>query len=232
MIKAIAIDDEPLALDVIKKLCDAVDFVSLEQRFTDPQSAMDYLDSNTVDLLFLDIRMSSVNGINFYKAINQDTMVIFTTAYSEYAAQGFDVNALDYLLKPIAMQRFISACEKAKKYWHYKTKRDAESLGFIYVRSEYALVKIPLQEINYMETMGDYIKIHQDGKKSVLTLMSMKNMMKLLPAEAFIRVHRSFIVAIAKIDQVRSKKVSIASVELPIGISYEKAFFEVFPSKK
>ena len=229
--KAIAIDDEPLALQVIEKLTAKVGFITLEKTFTDPNAARNHLISFPVDLIFLDINMPSVNGINFYKSLKQETMVIFTTAFSEYAVKGFEVNAIDYLLKPIDIKRFVQACEKAQNYYQHIFNKTESKAKHLYVRSEYSLVKIAFEDILYFETLDDYIKIHLAGKKPLLTLMSMKKMMDLLPDTDFVRVHRSFIVSMSKIEQVRNQVIKILGNEIPIGITYLSAFHKVFSTQ-
>lgn len=225
MIHCIAIDDEPMALEVIKAMCDKVPFMKLTHTFTQVSKARKYVRKYPVDLVFLDIQMPDINGIDFYKSINQRTAVIFTTAYSEYAVEGFNVSAVDYLLKPVDFERFRQACEKAKSYFEHIKSPSADQQSNLYVRSEYALVKIPFSEILYLETMDDYIKIHQLAKKPVITLMSMKKMLQKLPSSDFIRVHRSYIVPLHKIESVRGKSISLEVVDIPIGGSYEKEFF-------
>jgi DNA-binding LytR/AlgR family response regulator len=166
--------------------------------------------------------MSDLNGFDFLKSIKQDVMVIFTTAHSRYAIQGFNVNAIDYLLKPIEIDRFIIACNKAKKYFEYSTFPDSKIENFLYVRSNYSLLKINHDEILYVETMDDYIKINTlDGKK-ILTLMSLKRILEKLPKNKFIRVHRSFAVSISNISSVRNQKIIIGDIHIPIGTKYKK----------
>lgn len=228
MIKAIAIDDEPLALQVIERLASDLNCVSLEKTFTNTEAARNYIGTHPVDLIFLDIHMPSVNGIRFYQSLQQSTMVIFTTAHSEYALKGFEVNAIDYLLKPIAKSRFESACIKALRYYEHIFNRSEGANDSLYVRSEYALVKIPYADIMYLETMDDYIKIHQVNKKPTLTLLSMKKMEDLLPKMEFVRVHRSYIVALSRIEAVRGSVVLVGAVEIPIGISFRKGFFKKY----
>lgn len=231
MIKAIALDDEPLALQIIEKLVKNAEFISLEKTFTNIDNAKNYIGSYPVDLIFLDINMPSMNGINFYKSLNQTTMVIFTTAHSEYAIKGFEVNAIDYLLKPIEKNRFIQACYKAQKYFQNIFNKTEGENNSLYVRSEYVLVKILFSEILYLESMDDYIRIHLEDKKPVLTLMSMKKMMDSLPQEEFLRVHRSFIVSTKKINSVRNKIIFINQFSIPIGTSYLDSFNSNIKSK-
>lgn len=231
MINCIAIDDEPLALEIIEFFCESIPFLNLKKTFTKTSEAAAYLSSNPIDLLFLDIQMPDVSGIEFYKQIQQNTMVIFTTAYSEYAVEGFNLSAIDYLLKPFEQQRFLQAAEKAKSYYNFLYQNDKSAVQCLYVRSEYSLVKIPFNEILYIETLDDYLKIHQLGKKPILTLMSMKSIMEKLPDSEFIRVHRSYIVPFNRIESVRGKIISMGITEIPIGKSYEPIFFKAYVQK-
>ena len=228
MIKCVAIDDDPLALELVEAFCQHIPYLQLEKTFTQTSAAHKHLRKFPVDLIFLDIQMPDINGIEFFKSVKQECMVIFTTAYSQYAVEGFNVNAVDYLLKPLQQKRFKQACDKAKEYFEYINNRQSASATFLYVRSEYALAKIPFSEIHYLETMDDYIKVHQIGKKPILTLMSMKQMLERLPQSEFIRIHRSFIVPLSKIESVRAKSISLGVIDLPIGTSYEKDFFRAY----
>ena len=228
MIKAIAIDDEPLALDVITSLAVNLNFIDLKRTFTQGSSAIRYLKQFPIDLLFLDIQMPDTDGIELIKSIDQEIMVIFTTAFSEYAVRGFELNAIDYLLKPIKQNRFEQSCLKALDFYDFKKQKKSKENNFIYVRSQYSLIKIPLSDILFFETMDDYIKIHRTNTKPILTLLSMRKLLQLLPEKKFIRVHRSFAVSIEKIQAVRAKTVIIEDHQLPIGITYEKAFFNSY----
>ncbi|BDD02944.1 LytR/AlgR family response regulator transcription factor [Aureibacter tunicatorum] len=220
MLKCIAIDDEAIALNVIKAFCDKIPFIELTRCFTQTSLAYKYLAKFPTDLIFLDIQMPDTNGIDFYKRIQQETMVIFTTAYSQYAVEGFNVNAVDYLLKPIEFNRFKQSCQKALDYYEFK-KESSRVPAFLYVRSEYALVKIPFNEITYCETLGDYVKIHRKESSPVLSLMSLTKLMNQLPDNQFLRVHRSFIVSISKIDQIRANNIMMNEIKIPIGSSYK-----------
>lgn len=228
MIKAIAIDDELLALKVIESFCEKVDFISLEKTFHKPKEALRYLEEYPVDLLFLDINMPSMTGIELFRSITQNTMVIFTTAYSEYAVEGFNLNAIDYLLKPFTFERFLQGANKAYEYFKIQQPNDAETPSYLYIRADYRLHKIPLTDILFIEGLDDYLKIHIINAKSIVARMTMKTMLEKLPAKDFMRVHRSFIVPFARIENVRNKIVSIGEEEIPIGVSYEKTFFENF----
>jgi len=231
MITAIAIDDEPLALNIIKAFCDKVDFIDLQKTFTETGEALKYLRKYPVDLLFLDIRMPSMSGIDFYKAVAQNTMVIFTTAYSEYAVEGFNLSAIDYLLKPFDFPRFRQAVEKAKDYHRHLQYNESTQDKHIFIRADYALVKIEHAEIEYIEGLDNYLKIHLDNKKSVVARMSMKAMEDKLPPALFMRVHRSYIIPTTKVASLRGKNILLQNgTEIPVGTNYTdkvQAYFRV-----
>jgi len=220
MIKAVAIDDEPLALQVIEVLCGTVDYISLEKTFTKPNEALKYLRKFPVDLLFLDIQMPSITGINLYQSVPQDTMVIFTTAFSEYAVQSYELSAIDYLLKPISKDRFIKAAEKAKEYFEYKTGGGSKDETSFYLRVNYELVKVDFDDILYVEGLSDYLKIHLKEDKTLVPRMTMKEILEKLPTSDFIRVHRSFIVPKHRIQQLKSRSLNIPEREIPVGVTY------------
>lgn len=222
MIKAIAIDDEPLALTIIEHLCKTASNLSLLQTFTDQDEAIDYLSKHSIDILFLDIQMPQKNGIDFYKTlpIEKKPAVIFTTAYQEYAIDGFEVNAIDYLLKPIDQNRFEKAIEKA--LWWFQ-KEDVNPLeNSITIRADYKNNNIILEDIQYIEGLDDYVQIYLENKPKLVARMSMKNMIELLPSDYFIRIHRSYIVPIKKIETFDSKQISIQNKIFPIGDTYKE----------
>ncbi len=225
MIRAIAIDDEPPALSIVENFCGRIDFIDLQKSFTRPQEALKFLRKFPVDLLFLDIRMPSVSGIQFYKMIDQETMVIFTTAYSEYAVEGFNLSAVDYLLKPFTFERFQQAVHKANEYYKFIHQKESHDRQYIFIRADYSLIKIMLSDILYIEGLDDYLKIYLAGRKPLVARMTMKAIMDKLPARDFIRVHRSFIIPFRKIESVRNKIITIAGGNIPIGSSYLKNFF-------
>lgn len=228
MIKAIALDDEPPALSILENFCGRVEFVDLVKTFTNPEEALKHVNKFPVDLLFLDIRMPSITGLQFRKLIPRDMMVIFTTAYSEYAVEGFNVNAVDYLLKPFTFDRFLKAANKANEYYKFYHNHESAIQQYMFIRADYSLVKIVLEDILYIEGLDDYLKIHQAGKKPIVARMTMKVMLEKLPGMAFARVHRSFIIPLARIEKVRNKTIFIGETEIPIGSSYEKMFFESY----
>jgi len=231
MIKAIAIDDEPPALNIIEDFCTQVDSVMLLRTFSKPSEALKYLRKFPVDLLFLDIQMSSLTGIEFYKKVEQDTMVIFTTAYSEYAVEGFNLSAVDYLLKPYTLERFKLAVNRANEYYNYLNKSEKVQQQYLFIRADYALTKISFSDILYIEGLDDYLKIYLINQKPVVARMTMKALQEKLPAKDFVRVHRSFIVPFARIETVRNKTILVTDTEIPIGSSYEDNFFQLFKTE-
>jgi DNA-binding LytR/AlgR family response regulator len=228
MINAIAIDDEPPALKVVENFCQKVDFITLQKTFTHPNEALRYLKNFPVDLLFLDIQMPSMLGTDVVKAVEQGTKVIFTTAYSEYAVEGFNLNAVDYLLKPFTFDRFLQAINKANDQLHLGQPSQNIELPHFFIRADYSLIKIVIADILFIEGLDDYLKIHLDHQKTIVARMTMKGILDKLPPNEFLRVHRSFIVPIPRIDSVRHKIIMIGDKEVPIGNSYEKAFLNVF----
>lgn len=230
MINAIAIDDEPLALTVIQSLCDKSENMNLQKTFTQPNEALKYLRKFPVDLIFCDIHMPSMSGIELVKALQQKTMVIFTTAFSEYAAVSYELNAIDYLLKPINIKRFTQAINKAQEYFDYIQNKDQGTSKSIFVRADFSLVKVPLDDIVYIEGLADYLKIHIHNRKPVVVRMPMKEMMEKLNSTDFIRVHRSFILPFGKIEAVRGTTIFIGDKEFPIGRTYTDEFFNRYSS--
>lgn len=225
MIKALAIDDEPLALSVIESFCDQLDYIDLQKTFTKPNEALKHLKKFPVDLLFLDIHMPSLTGIDFYKQIEQNTVVIFCTAHSQYAVEGFNLNALDYLLKPFTFERFQQATEKAKDYF---SQNETQKSQHIFIRADYSLQKINLEDILYIEALDDYLKIYLHQQKTIVARMTMKAILEKLPSTDFIRVHRSFIVPIKKVESIRNKTLQILDKKIPVGNSYDEEVQKYF----
>lgn len=229
MIKAIAIDDEPLPLEILEAYCGNVSFLKLEKTFTQTSEGKKYLQKHPIDLIFLDIHMPAISGIDFYKDIEQDMMVIFTTAHSEYAIEGFNLSAVDYLLKPYSQERFEVAVNKAHEYYNFLNQKESREQKHIFIRAEYSLVKIATADIFFIEGLADYLKIHLQNGKTILTRMTMKTMLSKLSPKEFIRVHRSYIIPFKLITGVRNKIVSLGpNQEIPIGASFEEAFFTEF----
>lgn len=231
MIHAIAIDDEPPALTVIQSLCAKTEGILLQKTFTHPSEALKYLSANPADLIFCDIHMPAMTGINLVKSLPHNAMVIFTTAFSEYAAVSYELNAIDYLLKPINQKRFTQAVVKAQEYADYMSRKEQHTAQHIFVRADFSMVKIPLADILYIEGLADYLKIHIRDRKTVIARMPMKYMIDKLPAADFIRVHRSFILPFRKIEAVRGTNVFIGDKTFPIGKTYTAAFFSRYSSR-
>ncbi len=225
MIKAVAVDDEMPALEIISGFCAGIPGLHLEKTFNKPALALQYLKQFPVDILFLDINMPALNGIEFSKIIGQKTNIIFTTAYSEYAVEGFNVNAVDYLLKPFNFQRFKQAIDKAMLF--IKTT-EANAGLYITLRINYGLVKINTDTILFVEGLDDYLKLHLISQKPIIVRMTMKSMIEKLPADKFIRVHRSYIIPLSRVSSVRNKIIHIGVEEIPLGSSYEESFMKVF----
>jgi DNA-binding LytR/AlgR family response regulator len=225
MINAIAIDDEPLALTVIQSLCNKSNIINLQKTFTQPNEALKHLRKFPIDLIFCDIQMPAMTGISLVKSLQQNTMVIFTTAFSEYAATSYELSAIDYLLKPINQKRFTQAITKAQKYFEYIHSKNQSADKNIFVRADFSLVKVPLADILYIEGLADYLKIYIKDRKTIVARMPMKDMMEKLGSVDFIRVHRSFILPFSRIEAVRGTTIFLGDKEFPIGRTYADEFF-------
>ncbi|MFA6924408.1 MAG: LytTR family DNA-binding domain-containing protein [Bacteroidales bacterium] len=239
-INCIAIDDEPLALDIIKDYCSKIPFLNLIKTFYNPVDSIDYIAKNKVDLLFLDIQMDKLTGIQFLNALKQKPLTIFTTAYDKYAIKGFELDIVDYLLKPISFERFVKAVDKAFDKVNIQSNIKSEtkeiyitnpSDDFIFVKTEYRFEKIQLSDILYIEGMSDYLRIVTPTKR-IMTLLNFKKAEDILPQNKFIRVHKSFIVAIDKIENIERNRIKIADQLIPISETYKKNFFEFLDKKK
>ncbi|MBE7171379.1 MAG: response regulator transcription factor [Williamsia sp.] len=219
-IKCIAIDDEPLALQLIREYIKRFPAFKLLHTFDDAIAGAEYLRNHAVDLLFIDINMPDITGLELVKSLQTKPAIIFTTAYKKFAIDGFDLNALDYLLKPISFERFEKAAEKVLDYLEFRDVQKKTQEQALFVRAEYQLVKINLHEIEYIESFEDYIKIHRTDEKPVMTLMTLKNMLEKLPPDQFQRVHRSYVVSLSKIRSIVNRKIRLTAAEIPISDSY------------
>lgn len=228
MIKCIAIDDEPLALKQIAKYIEKTPSLDLAGQFESAVQAIPFLQENEIDLMFLDINMPDLNGMDFIKSIKNPPRVIFTTAYSEYAIEGFKVDAIDYLLKPISYDDFLIAAEKAKQRITPETNKNVHiesNEKFLFIKSEYKIIRINLADIKYLESMREYVRIHLDAQKPIMTLMSMKKMEEYLSDKIFMRVHRSFIVNLDKITTIeRNRIVFDKDTYIPVSEQYKTKF--------
>ncbi|GAB3758267.1 LytR/AlgR family response regulator transcription factor [Spirosoma pomorum] len=219
---AIAIDDEPQALDVIRLHAAKVPFLQLDATFTDAFEAITYLQTHRVDLVFLDIKMPDISGIDVVKCLPRNPMVIFTTAYSDYAVQGFELDAVDYLLKPFSLARFLKACTKALDI---HTLRSDEA-PFIFVKTGYEEEKVWVDDILYLEADGNYLSFVLRNRR-LLSRQTMTDALQLLPSSLFIRVHRSYAVAVRKVDKIARQEITVAGHTIPIGASYERTVADI-----
>lgn len=217
------VDDEPLALNLLESYIEKTTFLELNGKYSSAVQAMKELADKHIDLLFLDIQMPELNGLEFSKMVNQHTRIVFTTAFEQYAIDGYRVNALDYLLKPISYVEFLQAANKALQWFEKSPK--TEEIESIYVKSDYKLVQVELKKIRYIEGLKDYIKIYtDDNPRPILSLMSMKSMEELLPASRFMRVHRSYIVQKDKIRMVDRGRIVFDKTFIPVSDSYKQVF--------
>lgn len=221
MISCIAIDDEPLALQIITEFANKHPALNLLNTFSNPLEAKLFMEREPVDLLFLDVNMLEINGIDFARSLSRKPLLVFTTAYKTYAVDGFDLDSVDYLLKPFDYTRFERAVEKALVRYD-----SLEYKSFLTVYEEYSLVKIYLDQIECLESMQDYVKIHLINGKTIMTLSTLKAMQDRLPAHRFIRIHRSYIVAVAYIVSFSAKKIQMPRFLLGVGESYYKEVFQ------
>lgn len=217
---AIAIDDEPIALTIVATHASKVPFVDLKASFTNAFEATAYLQQNKVDLLFLDIKMPDINGIDFLKTLSKPPMVVFTTAYSEHAVQSFELDAVDYLLKPFSLSRFLKACNKAKELFDLRNQTSEKIPPFIFIKDGYEQVKVFLEDILYIEASGNYTQLHLKGNKLLSSRITIIEILALLPTKEFIRTHRAFIVSKNKITKYDRAQVWINDIIIPIGATY------------
>ncbi len=228
MIHCIAIDDEPLALKQIEKYIEKTPFLELKESFESALDAISYIHEHKVDLMFVDINMPDLNGMDFVKSLSNLPKVIFTTAYSEYALEGFRVDAIDYLLKPIGYSDFLKASEKAKERLQLKKDSQPEVKSndkFLFIKSEYKTLRLVLSNIKYIESMREYVQIHLINEKPVMALMTMKKMEEFLPEADFMRVHRSFIVSLDKITVVERNRIVFDEKKyIPVSDQYKSKF--------
>lgn len=229
MLRCLAIDDEPLALELLEDNISQVPYLQLVALCSNPLEAMPVLQQQPVDLIFLDIQMPGLTGLQFIQSLAQKPMFILITAYEKYALDGYNLDVVDYLVKPVPLERFIKACNKAWELHNLKAKQPAIQMvkengpEYLFVNVEYSLVKLVIAQIMWIEGLKDYIKIHLHGGKPVVTRMNMKTIEDELPASKFLRIHKSYIVSIDYITALRKSSVFIEDMELPVGESYRDA---------
>ncbi|HLN19444.1 MAG TPA: LytTR family DNA-binding domain-containing protein [Bacteroidales bacterium] len=228
MIQCIAVDDEPLALKQISEYIRKTPFLDLKGEFESAVKALSFLQGNEVDLMFVDINMPDLNGLDFVRSQFNPPKVIFTTAYSKYAVEGFRVNALDYLLKPIDYEVFLKSAGKALEWFNShdtKTAGVGSNEKFLFIKSDYKVLRLNLSDIKYIEGMREYVRIHMTGQRPVMTIVSMKKIEEFLPEDKFMRVHRSYIVNLEKITTIdRNRIVFDNDTYIPISSLYNQKF--------
>lgn len=228
MIRCIAIDDEPLALRQLGSYIEKTPFLKLEGAFDSALKALDLLSSGTIDLIYVDINMPDLNGLDFVRSLEDHPMIVFVTAYSEYALEGFRVDAIDYLLKPVGYKDFLKSANKVNSWFESARTRNAKTSpaeDFIFVKSDYKIIRISLDQVKYIEAMSEYVKIHLVDAKPVMTLLSMKGIEDILPSDRFMRVHRSFIVNLTMINVIdRGRIVFAGNIYITVSEQYKAAF--------
>lgn len=224
---AIAIDDEPIALDVVRSHASKVPFITLAAAFTNAFEATAYLQKNPVDLIFLDIKMPDINGIDFLNSLQNPPLVVFTTAYPEHAVKGFELNAMDYLLKPFSLSRFLKACNRAEELYSLR-KKTAVSLSsaYLFIKDGYEQIKVLIDQILYIEAAGNYTQIHLSDGTSLSTRMPISEMQSLLSTQNFVRTHRAFIVAKIAVSKFDKNQVWIGQKIIPIGATYSQCIHD------
>jgi len=216
MIKAIAVDDEPVALDIIKNHADKVPFLKLEATFLSASEALVYIQINIVDLVFLDISMPGLSGLEFAALVKHNTQVVFTTAYPEHALKGFELAATDYLLKPISFSRFLQACQLAETRVQSENVNVAET-GIIFVKDGHNWLPVKLDELLYIRGEDNYVSLHLKDKR-ILTRTTLSELQKKLPEKQFLRIHKSYIISLSKIEKIEKHQVTIAETKVPLSM--------------
>lgn len=217
--KAIAVDDEPLALEVVRAHAAKVPFLELKAAFTDAFQALEYLQKENIDLIFLDIKMPDISGIEFFNSLRKKPLLIFTTAYSEHAVTSFEMDAIDYLMKPFSLARFIQACNKAFEIHNFRNS--SETSDHLYLKTGYEQVKVLYDEILYLEATGNYVTFVLTDKK-LLARSTFAEAIQWLPQQKFVRVHRSYMVAVSKINKVERHQVMLGTTKIPVSEAYQE----------
>jgi len=229
-IKSLVIDDEPLAQRVIEKYAEDLPFLEILHKCDHAMDALELLKTNEIDLIFLDINMPKLTGIEFLRTLKHPPLVIITTAYAEYAIQGYDLNVLDYLMKPFSFERFVKAVQKAQETLLKRDQHEAEPVmqeqtedDFIFIKSSKKTFRVNFTDILFVEALGDYVKIFTT-EKMIVSYQSMKNLEKLLPPRNFPRIHKSYIIAMSKVELIEGNHVKIRDRRIPIGTNYKTEF--------
>ena len=228
MLRCIAVDDEPLALELLEDNISQVPYLQLVATCSNAMEAMKVLEKEPIDLLFLDIQMPGLTGLQFIQSMREKPMIILITAYEKYALEGFNLDVTDYLVKPVSLDRFVKACNKAKELYELKqrskNKETGEKPDYLFVNVDYSLVKVNFSDIKFVEGLKDYIKIHlKNSARAIITRMPMKSIEEELPANKFLRIHKSYIVSKDHVTAIRKNSVFIDEMELPVGENFREA---------
>jgi DNA-binding LytR/AlgR family response regulator len=244
MIRCLLVDDEPLALRLLTSYVERIPFLELVGTCRSALEALAVLQREQVDVMFLDVQMPDLTGVEFVRSLRPDALVIFTTAYEQYAVQGFDLDAVDYLVKPIAFDRFLKAAQRAQERLTQAAAPEpaaptappapapvAVAEDYIFVKADYHTQRVNLRDIRYLEGLKDYVKIHTGSGKPLLTLNSLKAFEERLPSHEFVRVHRSFIVALSWVDSIRKNRIYLGEAIIPIGDAYAESFHQLIEDR-
>ena len=232
MLRCIAVDDEPLALELLEDNISKVPYLQLIAQCSNAMEAMKVLQQQTADLIFLDIQMPGLTGLQFIQTLTKRPMIILITAYEKFALEGFNLDVVDYLVKPVPFDRFVKACNKAFELFQLKNRGKETNNemvpDYFFVGVDYSQLKVVHSDIKYIEGLKDYIKIHlKNSSKAIITRMSMKAMEEQLPVSQFIRVHKSYIVSVAFITAIRKSSVFVEQLELPVSETYQEALMKL-----
>jgi DNA-binding LytR/AlgR family response regulator len=232
MLRCIAVDDEPLALELLEDNISKVPYLQLEATCRNAMEAIKVLQEKPIDLIFLDIQMPGLTGLQFIQSMTEKPMIILITAYEKYALDGFNLDVIDYLVKPVSLERFVKACNKARELHQLRSRptetADKKFSDYIFVNADYSLLKVVVDDIMWIEGLKDYIKIHlKSSSKPVITRMTMKAIEDMLPPSRFIRIHKSYIAAMSFITSVRKSSVMIGAVELPVSETYQEGLIKL-----
>jgi DNA-binding LytR/AlgR family response regulator len=226
-LSCIIVDDEPVARKILHEFVDQVPFLDLHGKFENAMKAEAFLKLNTVDLIFLDIEMPKISGLQFLQNLKVESMVILTTAFPQYALEGYELDIIDYLLKPFALSRFLKAVQKAKDFYEMKHRNGAGPLSsYIFIKSDKRIEKIELSDILYAESVGNYVSVYTDDKR-ILAYLTMKSLEAQLPADDFIKIHQSYLVNCSKIEAIEGNEVKIEGKSLPISRNYRDLVMKI-----
>lgn len=223
--KTVLLDDELPAIGLLKRFAQKIPFLDIQLASTDAFEVMDWLNAHSVDLLFTDIEMPDMSGLELVKAIRQPPMVVFTTAYEDFALESYELDVLDYLVKPIRFERFLQSVNKARRLYMLENRAAAETTGVLQIKVDYKTINVPFEDILYIEGLKDYVKVFTKGKM-YLTRLNVKSMEQKLPEASFLRVHRSYVVALSKVSSFQKSQLTIGENVIPIGASYQEAVSE------